>query len=203
MPSKRILLFHEDPTLQPYLEQKLNGSGSVVSIQSTARAKRKVVNQTFPFIIIEARKNWYKDLQRFHRLNGRAGNSTILVASSSFLHHQGDSVKSLSGVVLGTSDSNGLPKISVTPSEELCLKDFVERKLKVFVNNMKAGGARNLHSMLLAEVERPMIAHILKETKGNQIQAARLLGMNRNTLRKKIKELKIAYKPSERHVLKK
>ena len=36
-----------------------------------------------------------------------------------------------------------------------------------------------------------MISLVLEETRGNQIQAAALLGLNRNTLRKKIKELKI------------
>jgi two-component system nitrogen regulation response regulator GlnG len=45
--------------------------------------------------------------------------------------------------------------------------------------------------MLIKAVERPLIAHTLKETNGNQIQAAHLLGMNRNTLRKKITELRI------------
>jgi two-component system nitrogen regulation response regulator GlnG len=56
---------------------------------------------------------------------------------------------------------------------------------------MKVSGGRNLHPMLLREIERPLITITLRETNGNQIQAAHLLGMNRNTLRKKIKELKI------------
>lgn len=50
--------------------------------------------------------------------------------------------------------------------------------------------------MLISAVERPLIAHALKETNGNQIQAAQLLGMNRNTLRKKITEFRI---PVKRH----
>ena len=41
-------------------------------------------------------------------------------------------------------------------------------------------------------VERPLIELALKETKGNQLQASQLLGMNRNTLRKKIGEFKIS-----------
>ena len=42
---------------------------------------------------------------------------------------------------------------------------------------------------MLREVERPLIARALGATRGNQVQAARLLGLNRNTLRKKIREL--------------
>jgi two-component system nitrogen regulation response regulator GlnG len=43
----------------------------------------------------------------------------------------------------------------------------------------------------LREVERPLIARVLTETRGNQLRAAALLGVNRNTLRKKIRELDI------------
>jgi two-component system nitrogen regulation response regulator GlnG len=48
--------------------------------------------------------------------------------------------------------------------------------------------------MFMSAVERPLIALALKETNGNQIQAAQLLGMNRNTLRKKIVEHRIPVK---------
>jgi two-component system nitrogen regulation response regulator GlnG len=40
-------------------------------------------------------------------------------------------------------------------------------------------------------VERPMLSTVLKFTEGNQIRAAALLGINRNTLRKKLMELEI------------
>jgi two-component system nitrogen regulation response regulator GlnG len=46
-----------------------------------------------------------------------------------------------------------------------------------------------LHDRVLAEVERPLIQLALKATKGNQIRAAAMLGINRNTLRKKIQLL--------------
>jgi two-component system nitrogen regulation response regulator GlnG len=59
---------------------------------------------------------------------------------------------------------------------------------------MTLSQGRNLYSLLIKEIEKPLITLILKETHGNQIQAAQLLGMNRNTLRKKIKELKINFK---------
>ena len=44
----------------------------------------------------------------------------------------------------------------------------------------------------LGQVERPLIELALRETHGNQIKAARLLGLNRNTLRKKITEFQIS-----------
>jgi len=49
-----------------------------------------------------------------------------------------------------------------------------------------------LYGRLLEDFERPLIARALSATRGNQIKAAELLGLNRNTLRKKIRELDIS-----------
>ncbi|HAX45500.1 MAG TPA: Fis family transcriptional regulator [Nitrospina sp.] len=45
-----------------------------------------------------------------------------------------------------------------------------------------------LHDLIVSGVEKPLIEMVLNETGGNQTQAASILGINRNTLRKKIKE---------------
>lgn len=52
--------------------------------------------------------------------------------------------------------------------------------------------APGLYDRLIAEVERPLIAQALQATRGNQIRAAAILGINRNTLRKKIQTLGLA-----------
>ncbi len=51
--------------------------------------------------------------------------------------------------------------------------------------------ASGLYDRVLREIERPLIVATLGATRGNQIRAAHLLGLNRNTLRKKIRELDI------------
>ena len=51
--------------------------------------------------------------------------------------------------------------------------------------------AAGLYDRFLAEVERPLIVQALQATRGNQIRAAAVLGINRNTLRKKIQALGI------------
>lgn len=48
-----------------------------------------------------------------------------------------------------------------------------------------------LYDRILAEVERPLLAITLDKCRGNQLRAAELLGLNRNTLRKKIRDLGI------------
>lgn len=49
-----------------------------------------------------------------------------------------------------------------------------------------------LHTRILREIERPLIQKVLSATNGNQVKSAELLGLNRNTLRKKIRELEIS-----------
>ena len=48
-----------------------------------------------------------------------------------------------------------------------------------------------LHARILREVEHPLIVATLEITRGNQVKAAEILGINRNTLRKRIRELGI------------
>ncbi|HIJ38625.1 MAG TPA: nitrogen regulation protein NR(I), partial [Rhodospirillaceae bacterium] len=51
--------------------------------------------------------------------------------------------------------------------------------------------AAGVYDRVLREVERPLITLTLEATRGNQIKAAHVLGLNRNTLRKKIRDLDI------------
>ncbi len=71
---------------------------------------------------------------------------------------------------------------------------FIEEKLKGFMRNIKNLEKFNLYDTVMPEVEKALITMVLKETKGNQVRSAKLLGINRNTLRDKIKKLKISVK---------
>jgi two-component system nitrogen regulation response regulator GlnG len=68
----------------------------------------------------------------------------------------------------------------------------VERHIGVFLAAHRDGMApSDIYDRVLAEVERPLIQMTLAATNGNQIKAAAMLGLNRNTLRKKIRDLEI------------
>jgi two-component system nitrogen regulation response regulator GlnG len=68
----------------------------------------------------------------------------------------------------------------------------VERHIRQFLAAHRDGMAPcDIYDQVLAEVERPLIQLTLAATRGNQIKAAAMLGLNRNTLRKKIRDLDI------------
>ncbi len=71
------------------------------------------------------------------------------------------------------------------------IKDFLEEKLKRYLKDMTKITNLNLHDAVLSEVEKALITIVLRETKGNQLKTAKVLGINRNTLRTKIKGYKI------------
>jgi DNA-binding protein Fis len=56
------------------------------------------------------------------------------------------------------------------------------------VRGMRGQASANLHGLMVGLVEKPLLRAVMRETKSNQVRAAQLLGINRNTLRKKLKE---------------
>ncbi|MBV9249029.1 MAG: sigma 54-interacting transcriptional regulator, partial [Acetobacteraceae bacterium] len=79
------------------------------------------------------------------------------------------------------------------PSTPEPLAQAVERHIRAFLAAHNDGiGPSDIYDRVLAEVERPLIRLTLAATRGNQIKAAAMLGLNRNTLRKKIRDLEIA-----------
>ena len=81
------------------------------------------------------------------------------------------------------------PGPSAPVAGEGTLTDLVERTLQECVRGLGTREAANLHELVLGLVERPLLSAVLRETGGNQLRAAALLGINRNTLRKKLRAL--------------
>jgi len=77
---------------------------------------------------------------------------------------------------------------------DLSLEAIVNIKLRSCFTNMEKMESGDVYSMVLEQVERPLIRFVLEKSRGNQVRAADILGINRNTLRKKITELGIEVK---------
>jgi two-component system nitrogen regulation response regulator GlnG len=69
------------------------------------------------------------------------------------------------------------------------LEQLVEQKLAECVRGLGTRESANLYDLMLGLIERPLLRAVLRETGGNQLRAAALLGINRNTLRKKLRAL--------------
>ena len=68
------------------------------------------------------------------------------------------------------------------------LRECVRSAMASYFDQLDGHTASGLHRMVLGEVEVPLLESVLSYTGGNQTQAAEVLGINRATLRKKLKE---------------
>ena len=66
------------------------------------------------------------------------------------------------------------------------LRKCVSQALDKYFAQLDGHEAHDLYHLVLEEVERPMLASVLNHTNGNQSRAAKVLGISRSTLRKKL-----------------
>lgn len=80
--------------------------------------------------------------------------------------------------------------MTTTPQEhgsQLPLHRHVEISLRDYLEKLNGETPANLYRMVVDEVEKPLLAIILEHAQGNQSRAAEMLGINRSTLRKKLR----------------
>lgn len=80
------------------------------------------------------------------------------------------------------NDSDLLAKL-----DKSSIEDVVELKISRFLDQLGNYYPENVHELIMSKVERPLLSQILRRVGGNQVHASRILGINRNTLRKKMK----------------
>lgn len=79
-----------------------------------------------------------------------------------------------------------------TPSGEeqhaSTLRDSVETAMNNYFQNLDGQDVNNVYQMVMSEVEAPMLEVVMRHTRDNQTRASQILGLNRGTLRKKLKQ---------------
>jgi Fis family transcriptional regulator len=68
------------------------------------------------------------------------------------------------------------------------VSDCIRRSLNRYFRDLDGESPSGIYDMVLASVERPMLEVVMKHANGNQTVAAEMLGINRNTLRKKLND---------------
>ena len=66
------------------------------------------------------------------------------------------------------------------------LQDKIETLLDKYFNDLDGEKPNDIYDMVLHSVEKPLLIYIMNYAQGNQTRAAKILGLNRNTLRKKL-----------------
>jgi two-component system nitrogen regulation response regulator GlnG len=92
------------------------------------------------------------------------------------------------GVILPEHLPIGPVSAAAGVAADSSLEEIIEKKMAECVRGLRGQAAANLHGLMVGLVEKPLLRAVMRETKGNQVRAAQLLGINRNTLRKKLKE---------------
>ena len=87
------------------------------------------------------------------------------------------------------SDNVNLKQHLNTPSEEgQTLRGAVEKALHNYFAPLAGADVTAVYNLVLTEVEAPLLESVMNHVKGNQTKASEMLGLNRGTLRKKLKQ---------------
>tara|TARA_B110000467_G_C17899649_1_gene254193 strand:+ start:63 stop:308 length:246 start_codon:yes stop_codon:yes gene_type:complete len=71
------------------------------------------------------------------------------------------------------------------------LKQCVNEALEEYLSQVESEHVSDLYDMVMGEIEAPMLAVVMKHSQSNQSRAAAMLGLNRGTLRKKLRQYKL------------
>jgi Fis family transcriptional regulator len=95
-----------------------------------------------------------------------------------------------------TPNLNSSDNLFVANLQAVSLEKLVKSKLEVLFQQQKEAEVElsGLYNVVLEQVERPLLELALKVFNGNQVKTAQMLGINRNTLKKKIDNYKIRFK---------
>jgi len=97
-------------------------------------------------------------------------------------------VMATSGVILPEHLPIGPVSAAASMAADATLEEIIEQKLTECVRGLREHASATFYDLMLGLVEKPLLRAVLRETGGNQVRAAQILGINRNTLRKKLIE---------------
>jgi two-component system nitrogen regulation response regulator GlnG len=181
-------LFREDlyyrlnvvPLRMPPLRERLEDIGDLVMhflamVQREGLEAKRILPEALQLM---TRHNWPGNVRELENLIRRL----------SALYPQEEISPEIVAAELGAGDGGETP-VHGTLGGDVTISQAVEQNMQTYFGSFGDDlPPHGLYQRVLAELEQPLILATLAATRGNQIRAAEILGLNRNTLRKKIKE---------------
>lgn len=87
---------------------------------------------------------------------------------------------------MSSRESNLQFKSDVAPN--VTLRDSVEKSLENYFSQLDGTSVTDVYQLVLSEVDAPLLEQVMKHVRNNQTKASVMLGLNRGTLRKKLKQ---------------
>ncbi|MDC0967014.1 nitrogen regulation protein NR(I) [Alphaproteobacteria bacterium] len=178
-------LFREDlfyrlnvvPLRLPPLRERIEDIGPLVAHFQLHAVKEGLPSKTFTPEALRALKSWHWP-GNVRELENQVRRMLVLHADNS---------------IDAAAVEHEFPASQADLNEDAeSLSESVDAHIRRYFEALKGGmPASGLYGRILREVEHPLILATLEVTRGNQVRAADILGLNRNTLRKKIKDLNI------------
>jgi len=196
---KKILVIADDKNLSRDIKDILVPLGYTIEIRTGIKSRTKSTDW-FNLVIFAAENHWIDFLREIKaaapdclviavlpkRSSIKAVIETIK-AGAYYCLRSPLNVEELKITVERAFDRISIMK-NLQRLEHLSVREFLESKLNGFIGKMSNIKNSDLHKTIMSEVEKSLLGIALKESNGNCLRAAKLLGINRNTLNKKITE---------------
>jgi two-component system nitrogen regulation response regulator GlnG len=91
-----------------------------------------------------------------------------------------------------TTPARVRPPSPVEPAPKASLESLIEARVRAYVSALDGEEVRDLHALIMPELERPILRVAMELADGRLAVAAQLLGMHRNTLRARLRALGLA-----------
>ncbi|MBQ7249219.1 MAG: hypothetical protein IJS21_04235 [Deltaproteobacteria bacterium] len=209
MNNRRMLIITDDDGLAELLARKLAMHEMDSTLSSMQEAPQHVMEENHLAMLVDARDAAPGHLSRLRSLCAGLPLVALLSAADRVqdafaqgaddclsLPPANEEVETMLCRVqrLRALYANSSPARIPAPSQEIALEQMVNEKLRDTFAIMNLATITSLHDIVMRQIERPLIQIVLEKTRGNQIRAAEILGINRNTLRKKMQLLEITVK---------
>lgn len=93
-----------------------------------------------------------------------------------------------SGTTVVNDELNLKQHLNAPSAEGQTLRGSVEKALRNYFAHLEGASVTDVYNLVLSEVEAPLLESVMNYVKGNQTKASEMLGLNRGTLRKKLKQ---------------